>query len=319
MPSNSTVFSKLASEIEILPELVSKTLRSLPESRRQNFDKAAKSVLGDGLADIKNNVTDLADWKLTQAQKRTQSRARNGETARTESVHLIHLLNTIDQHLKPDTAQKLETRVASIVKNCVASLRKRVTDLQGTADIIDDWRDLHRKIEVQLRRLEILNSPNEQAYIASLWWISQQGTDSELDMLFKTREDPPYTSPEAISALAAAPLGIIKREEKDLLDFFYFSPEEVLRVIESTLKKSRAVSSPFLKKVSVATRPSQVISLLRKIRHILRSAFESERISCWLSAPLEVFDAKSPRDALLEGKTFQVLHLLERMDDNPHY
>ena len=319
MPSNSTSLSKLASEIEALPELVSKTLKSLPENRRHNFDKAAKVVLGDGLAHIKSNVTDLADWKVTQTQRRAQSRARDGETARMESVHLIHLLNTIDQHLEPDAAKKLETRVASIVKNCIASLRKRVADLEGTADIIDDWHDLHHKIELLLRRLEILHASNEREHVASLWWMSQQGQDSDLDILFKTRENPPYTSPAAISALDAAHLGIIKRQEGDLLDFFSFSPDEMLRVIESTLKTSRAVSSPFLKKVSVATRPTQVIRLLGKIRRILQRTFEPKRISRWLNTPLEVFKGKSPRDALLEGKTLQVLHLLERMDEDRHY
>jgi hypothetical protein len=169
------------------------------------------------------------------------------------------------------------------------------------------------------RKLHLLRPESLEDLITNIYWFSQQGSPKDLDILYKARFDPHHSSAETLEKLNWAEQLIIKRTLTELPGFFNFTPCEVARVNEATIAKSKAVTSPYLRKVTIAERPSQVISQLNKIKAFLQNRFDPQRISRWLSTPLEVFEGKSPRDALLEGKTFQVLHLLERMDDNPHY
>jgi hypothetical protein len=79
------------------------------------------------------------------------------------------------------------------------------------------------------------------------------------------------------------------------------------------------VTSPYLRKAFNAEHPTQVIERLREIKQTLEDLFDPPRIEHWLSTPLKTFDGKSPREALLEGQTFPILHLLKRFDEGPHY
>jgi hypothetical protein len=166
------------------------------------------------------------------------------------------------------------------------------------------------------RKLHLLRAESLEDFIATIHWFSQQGGQKDLDLVYKARA---HASADTVVELHRAEQLIIKRTLKELPGFFNFTPCEVARVNEATIAKSKTVTSPYLRKVVTAERPTQVISQLNKIKAFLQSRFDQQRISRWLSTPLEVFGGKSPRDALLEGQTFQVLYLLERMDESPHY
>jgi len=181
----------------------------------------------------------------------------------------------------------------------------------------DKLKILRNDSERIYRKLHLLRPESWDDFIATIHWFSQQGSPKDLDLVYKARLHPRYSSAETLEELNRAEQLIIKRTE--LPGFFNFSPYEVAKVNEATIAKSNAVTSPYLRKVLTAERPTQVISVLDRIKSFLQNRFEPPRILRWLSTPLEIFENKSPRDALLEGKTFQVLHLLERMDEDPHY
>jgi len=149
--------------------------------------------------------------------------------------------------------------------------------------------------------------------------MSQKGQSEDLDLLFKVKAKPHFSSPEALQALEVAEQGLIKRECKELLDFFNLSPDQFAQVIKATIEKCRAVTSPYLKKAFNAEQSMQVIKCLHEIKQTLEDLFESPRIERWLSTPLETFDGNTPREALLEGLAFPILHLLKRFDEGPHY
>lgn len=186
------------------------------------------------------------------------------------------------------------------------SKRNRLKSLRNDSERID-------------RKLHLLRPESLEDLITNIYWFSQQGSPKDLDVLYKARFRPHYSSTETLEKLNWAEQLVIKRTLTELPGFFNFTPCEVARVNEATIAKSKTVTSPYLRKVITAERPTQVISVLNKIKSFLQSRFDPQRISCWLYTPLEVFGGKSPRDALLEGQTFQVLHLLERMDESPHY
>jgi hypothetical protein len=321
MWSPSAKLSSLNERVEILPELVVKTRAQLPDLQKGRFDAKVKNVVGGCLRALRSNVADFGVSGEGNIERAADKFAGLKEKPGSESQHLIYLLNLIEKHLDPKNRSGLETKVASIVNNCVASLTKQVDELnlKGSGGIKADWHDLHRSVEALLRQLEVLNPTDEQEFVAGLWWMSQRGRSVDLDQLFKVRATPPYSSRGAVRALGVAEQGIIKRECKELLAFFDLSPAQLARVIKATIEKCRAVTSPYLKKAYNAERPTQVIRRLREIKQSLRDLFEPARIKRWLETPLESFDGKTPRQALLDGQTFPILHLLKRFDEGPHY
>lgn len=169
------------------------------------------------------------------------------------------------------------------------------------------------------RKLQLLRPASEQDFIASVYWLSQRGRDKELNLLFKARTHPPFSSREIVQALDSAGQSIIRRRWENIVTFLGVSPSQFMKIIESTLDKCQSVTSPHLQKACDADRPTQVVRRLREIKNILEDRFEPSRIGRWLGTPLELFDGKSPREALLEGQTFPVLHLLKRLDEGTHY
>jgi len=63
----------------------------------------------------------------------------------------------------------------------------------------------------------------------------------------------------------------------------------------------------------------KAIEDLRSIKESLEDLFEQDEIDRWLHAPNQMFDGKTPVDAMVEGQTYRILQLLIRLEEGIHY
>ncbi|HEX8652430.1 MAG TPA: hypothetical protein VF708_16570 [Pyrinomonadaceae bacterium] len=321
MLSRAAPLSLLKEEIGILPDLVKKTETYVPASQRRKFDAQVNEIVSHCVNEIGSNVTNFEVGRLIRMRNKIIKEIERNESSKNTSRQLVNLLSLIEEHVTQKGKKSFEARITSVVSSCIASLTKQMEglSLKGEVGVKDDWHTLNKRVEALWRQLEVLSPDSEQAFKASLWWMSQQGQGENLDLLFKVKAKPSYSSPETMAALSTAEQGIIKREYKDIQAFFNLSPIQLRQVIEATIEKCRTVTSPHLRRAFNAKRPTHVIRWLREIKKNLEDSFEPPRIRQWLKTPLELFDEKSPREALLEGHTFPLLHLIERFHEGPHY
>lgn len=201
------------------------------------------------------------------------------------------------------------------------SVESLIIPLQEELDAEEERtvRTLRNKSESFDRKLELLRTNSQENRVKILNFLSQKGSAAALDLLFKIKSKSHFKTTEVREAVRRAEKGIIKREFKDLLAFFEFSPEQLSEVIEATIDKCSKVTSPQLKRAFNAERPLQVTKALRQIKAALEDFFEQPRIEEWFNTPLKAFDRMTPREALLKGLTFPILYLTKRFDEGIHY
>lgn len=321
MPNSATPLSLLKDNIKTLPKLVVETKEHLPAAQQRKFAAQVETVVSKSVRAIENNVANIEAGRLLKMRRKIAGEAERVDSSGAELLHLINLLGLTEKHVNPQSRSAVETTVTAIVRKCIRSLTKQVDELQlkGDGAIKKDWHALRAKIEAVWRELELLHPSSEEDFIKSAWWMSQQGQIKHLDLLFKVKVNLPFSSTEVLRVVNESEQKIVERECGKLLDFFSLKPAQLVRGIEATIEKCRTVTSPYLKKAFNAERPTQVIVRLREAKRILEDLFEPPRIEQWLNSPLALFDGQSPREALLLGYTFPLLHLLKRFDEGPHY
>lgn len=244
--------------------------------------------------------------------KRAQFRIEKNEAreALDQNRRIINSLKEAEPSAPPDVqAQPLSNNIDRMIIPLPGLDEKRRKKLKA----------LRYKSERLYRRLQLLRPTSEAEFMASLFWMSQKGESRDLDILFKIKTQPVVRLHNASYLLSLAVQEIIKREFEGLRAFFEFSPAQISRVVEATLDKCRRVASLHLKKVFNSETPAQVLARLKELKKTLEDLFEPPRIRQWLETPLKMLDGKSPREGLLEGHTFPILHLLKRFDEGPHY
>jgi|GEM_PF-5488368 len=320
MTTKAAILPVLVKQIKLLPGLVGETQSGMSPSKKLLFDTQVNTVLRRCTETIDRNVTALVAGKSIKLRRKISEAGKSNDSAMSAALQLINLLRLIEEHLGP-IQKPLETKITEAVSESISSLSREVDKLsvRNESEIKSHWHSLNRNIEGLLRKLELLHPHSRQAFQATLWWFSQQGKSMDLDLLFGIRNKPPLALNELSKVIDKAEQGIVAREKKELLSFYQMTPQQLLSTIQKTIRNCRAVSSPYLKRAFKAEVPTQVIKHLEGIRRTLQVSLGPERAREWLNSPLELFDGKTARFALLAGETLPLLHLIKRFDEAPHY
>lgn len=321
MPRDNPLLASLLEEVRVLPKLVAKTEANISHPQKRQFNYQVRKIVGDCVEQIGDRVTDFNLGRAFKLKRKITSKSALGESSELASRHLLQLLDLIEQHIGRKSEGMFETKVTSIVSQCIGALTAQVDKLglKSDEELKTDWHTLNRDIEALLRQLEILNPSDERQFEASIWWLGEKGHNKDLDTLFTLKQHPPINSTRSLQAIDKAQQRIIKRENSDLLSFFSLEADDLGHIIDATIKHVDSLPSRYLKRAFNVQRPTQVILALRNIKERLDEKLNSSRIKKWLSTPISVFDEKTPRQALLEGKTSALLHLVNRFDEGPHY
>ncbi|MCH8290664.1 DUF2384 domain-containing protein [Candidatus Poribacteria bacterium] len=137
-----------------------------------------------------------------------------------------------------------------------------------------------------------------------------------LDLLQRIKENSLYSSQkiqhlctiaeqrilERLNDLAEKPQTLFdssQEKNKDLQTFFDLSQEAFERL--------------------TSAEGGTTIEDLWSIKGLLERQFEQEEIDRWLHAPNPKFDGKTPVEAMFDGQTVRIQHLLARLEEGAHY
>ena len=164
------------------------------------------------------------------------------------------------------------------------------------------------------RKRQLLRPSSEEEILQTLWWISQQGRNQDLDLLhFMKNSNPPRD--KILKTLAWAEQEIIRRHDKEILKFFRFDSAQIMNLIRARIKQSQ--ESAFLDQVAPnSDSPMQVIKQIEQIKHLLERLLLPHEIERWLTTGTERFGGKNPREMLLEGCTQALIDFLSESRTN---
>jgi uncharacterized protein (DUF2384 family) len=174
------------------------------------------------------------------------------------------------------------------------------------------WRELGSATETIDRRLELLTPGSQQALIEALWWMGQRGREEDLDLLQQVGMGAWSDSEEVMRATSNTEQNIIQRmfdPDRKLQQFFGVGPAELTRLL-GVGRKATALASQVAREAA---------EQLQAISQSLTDLFEREEIDRWLRAPNEMFDGKTPLEAMIGGQARRVRQLLTRIEEGIPY
>lgn len=158
--------------------------------------------------------------------------------------------------------------------------------------------------------------PNSQGeLVSSVYWISQQGLDQDIDLLFKVKRRVRFLPDEVIQAFDFGQRSMISKRWPQLCTFFELTASEMSRVVDATIESYRDSESSYLKDSFHADRATTVLQALKDIQSTLMSHLDYSRIKEWLNTRLPAFKDITAREALMKGQTLPLLHLVKRMTE----
>lgn len=119
---------------------------------------------------------------------------------------LLNSLHEIDNHVSPVQRHNFESHVTQMLLGVVNKLAKetRATSPDAWTEQASKWRDVRFKIEVLGRRLELLHSPNQIDFQATLMWMAECGTEEDLALLLQVETNPPFRTKEISQLIGIA-------------------------------------------------------------------------------------------------------------------
>jgi hypothetical protein len=298
-----------------LPNLLRETRTQIDAKRQSKFDEQAKSLLNDCIKTVRDKAKGLDGGDQGAVGGKGGELNRIAETLRLELKHLSDLLEKSGSRIDSEEKQRLEFQVAKAVDKCIETLREKVEGFnpEGAKRVVQKWRKLNREVEILSRRLELLQPPTKDALIATLWWMSELGQESDLDLLQKIKVGGPFDSKDVRDLIAATERSISKRvfdSDRRLQHFFGVNPEGLTHLLGIT---GREVGGP------VSQRARATAEHLHAILESLTDLFEREETDRWLHSPNEMFDGKTPLEAIAEGQARRVHQLLVRIEEGIPY
>jgi Protein of unknown function (DUF2384) len=179
----------------------------------------------------------------------------------------------------------LSRTAKAFVPQPAPQLRLRLRGLNLTTETLD-------------RRVELLAPQSEQSLLDTLKWMTERGEEEDSALLREAKTD--QWSDEALQLAATAERRITERV---LQQFFKISPAETQRLLNG-------VGAPDARERAAD---------LRAIKESLVDLFEPDEIARWLRAPNQMFDGKTPLEAMADGQTRRIRRLLIRLEEGIPY
>lgn len=297
------------------PSLLRETKTHFDAKRQPKFEKQAKTLLNDCIETIRHQAKVLEGTSQGRAGDKHDGLNRVAETLRSELDRLSNLLKKSELQIDSSEKQRLEVQAAKAVDKCIETLRGTVEGLspEGSKRLIQKWRKLHQEVETLSRRLELLQPSTKEALIATLWWMAERGTETDLDLLQNVSAARLFDSEEVRGLIAAAQQRISLRafdQDNTLQRFFRVGPERLTQLFGIVGLGSD---------MSASRQAREAAEHLRAIRESLVDSFEQEEIDRWLHSPNAMFDGKTPLEAISEGQAQRVRQLLVRIEEGIPY
>jgi flagellin-specific chaperone FliS len=112
--------------------------------------------------------------------------------------NLISTFSEVEEYISPERKLEFERNVTACLKHIIEEESKftHTLNTEEWNEIAPKWRNLYRKIEIIARRLDLLDPAKPQVFIKTLWWLSEQGGEEDLDILIQLEKNPPFSSRE---------------------------------------------------------------------------------------------------------------------------
>ena len=115
-----------------------------------------------------------------------------------EHIKLLSAVKIKNSNQKQELGEKLQTIIEELIDLIESSAKKQIFDSNNIASKNSTnllvWRNLRNKTEKMWRRTILLKPDNLQEFQATLMWMAEKGTQEELDLIVKVKNNPPYTS-----------------------------------------------------------------------------------------------------------------------------
>lgn len=320
--TNTRTFTTLRNDFRELSTLLKKTRNYVPVPKQPQFDVTASRALKKVTKALEQEVIKSKPVEEKRTERKMVEPIKPSEKLKVELKYVKALMEDAEAHMNLKEDKKLEVqKIASALNACIKTLKEKVDMFspKEANEIKQEWRSLNKKVETLWRRLEIFSPATEKDFIATLWWMIEQGQEEDLDYLWRVKAQPPYRSEEIARLIETAERRICEREFGELLGFFDLNPERFAGLIEMMIENRKdSVFAPLPQKF-VPQRPTQALEYLRLMKELLEDSFEQDEIDRWLQTPNEALGNMTPREAMLEGQTFRVLQLLIQFGEGIHY
>lgn len=138
----------------------------------------------------------------------------------------IDLIVEIVGQLPPEKQTQFERRVKNFGIKIINGIAKDAKECSN-----GEWIEIKQIVQKKLdhvvalrRREDLINPSNYEDFEASIWWMSEQGKEEDLELIHKIKKAPPYTTSDInqlleiaeqrISERMADPNYVLKKEEK---------------------------------------------------------------------------------------------------------
>lgn len=180
-------------------------------------------------------------------------------------------------------------------------------------------------VEPVYRKVQLFKPDNEESFIQTIWWFSQQGKPAILDLLRQVKEKPPYKSDEIMFLLEQAQTEICKRECnnlpsfrkecKTLESFYNLTSNQLKQAIEKMLLNEREDPFAPLPELFAPESIEKAIAQLEETRAMIQKVYKTGELKKWLTTQNRNFLDESPKGVILKGKVFRILQHFIRLGE----
>jgi hypothetical protein len=178
-----------------------------------------------------------------------------------------------------------------------------------------DIRQIRSDLEPFYRKVQLFKPNNEESFIQTIWWFSQQGNVEILDFLRQIKDKPPFQSGKIMSLLRQAETEICRRECQGLWAFYCLNPEELMQAIEKMLVNKKEEPFAPLPELFSPISIEKAISQLEETKRMIQKVYKPDELKDWLATPNRNFLNESPQNVIIKGKIFRILQHFIRLGE----
>lgn len=278
-----------------------KRLNQLLSKTKNNISSEQKRKIEDTVLNKNYRFVEIINQKVNQ----NTVTSKNIDQEKIQACHVLSkaLINLdskqkeeIKVQIKPDI---IEIKIDLIEKlsNIIYTYRKQVDSSKNEklVDIDAEWSQIRNEAERILRRTHLLKPADNKQLQQSLWWMAEQGEESELALIQKLQVQLPY------SVVDQQVLSLLNRTEEKIRTRISGNIQFLYRVL-----CSRDDLNPFLGKILIVENHSNSIdiSTSEEIVTDIKQFFRVEQLIQGVSMPIsnQVIEFNTPINRILKQR-----------------
>jgi hypothetical protein len=196
-----------------LGELYNKSKEYIRPDKKEEFENQAALAVNHCFWVLKSSLEEFGAEQWDRVENVGFEAIKPSEFSKLRFQTFWDFLEKSAEHVPSGKRKEFEVQIATAVNECVEALKNKAEYCSEKEwhNIKKEWHELHAMIETLNRRLELVAPPSLEIFKATLWWMTERGTEQDLDLLKEIKHSPPYSSEELLRDLETAERRISER------------------------------------------------------------------------------------------------------------